>query len=50
MVNPSDNSERVRSFLYGREALDKPPGATGNLLNAVYLSCVRQREKGDLHA
>ncbi len=40
-----DNGERARSLLCGREALDKPSGATDSLLNAGCLSCIRQREK-----
>lgn len=41
----TDNGERGRSLLCAREALAKPPGAAGSLLNAVYLSCVQEREK-----
>jgi len=49
-LNSSDNGERARSLLCGREALAKPPGAAGSLLNAVYLSCVRQRAKENFDA
>lgn len=37
--NAPDNAERGRSSLCAREALAKPTGAAGSLLNAVYLSC-----------
>ncbi|WP_154299605.1 hypothetical protein [Enterobacter hormaechei] len=46
----SNNGERARSLLCGREALAKPPGAAGSLLNAGYLSCVRQTAKRDFDA
>lgn len=36
--NSSDNGERARSLLCGREALDKPSGAADSLFNADYLS------------
>jgi len=41
----SDNGERARSLLCGREALDKPSGAADSLLNAAYLSAL-VKERG----
>ena len=41
----SDNGERARSLLCGREALDKPSGAADSLLNAAYLSAFVKEKK-----
>lgn len=41
----SDNGERARSLLCGREALVKPPGAAVYLLTLFYPAFVKGRKK-----